>query len=61
MMNRLGVGSYAIRHAYYAGVIPAAWYAEVAALAEKAGVECPLSAFSFKGNTPAPVNSEGAA
>ncbi|QDP64874.1 MAG: hypothetical protein Unbinned5081contig1001_31 [Prokaryotic dsDNA virus sp.] len=51
----LGVGIKAISNACVAGSFPASWYAEIKALCDERGIDCPLCAFNFK--TPSPKAS----
>jgi hypothetical protein len=47
--DKLKVSSHAVRYAKTDGVFPSAWYAGLLDLCNEAKIECPLEAFSWKG------------
>jgi hypothetical protein len=49
---KLQVSHHAVRYAKTEGVFPAAWYAGLLELCSAAEIECPLEAFSWKGQPP---------
>jgi hypothetical protein len=48
IMARLGVTKHAIRAARRFGSFPASWYAPLADMCERAGIECPIEAFNWR-------------
>jgi hypothetical protein len=57
---RLGVKPRSVRLARTEGRFPASWYAEISAMCDEAGVDCPLDAFNWK-CTAADADQRGAA
>ena len=48
---KLQVSHHAVRYAKTDGIFPAAWYAGLLELCAGAGIDCPLDAFNWKGQT----------
>lgn len=48
IVSALGVSTHSVRHAKFAGSMPANWYVSVKDLCDAQGIDCPVSAFNFK-------------
>lgn len=50
--DALGVGGHSVRHALFVGKFPSNWYLGILMLCEAAGIDCPLTAFTWKAAAP---------
>ena len=48
MCDALGVGKHAVRYARFTGTFPGNWYGTLLPMCDAAGIDCPLSAFTWK-------------
>jgi len=61
MCAALGVGRHAVRYARFTGTFPGNWYGTLLPMCMAAGIECPLTAFTWKTPKSTPTEQEPAA